>query len=94
MKNHFIIQLKHNLFFVSCFICFCRKNKAWEKDRRDRLNKSFDELAKLLPKFDKSIVWSKIEIIQKAIAFIADLHKRLEDYLTAKDPELLSEFLV
>ncbi|XP_055903744.1 mucin-4-like [Eupeodes corollae] len=68
------------------------KNKAWEKDRRDRLNKTFDELAKLLPKFDPSVVWSKIEIIQKAIAFIGDLHKRLEDYLTAKDPELLKEY--
>lgn len=68
------------------------KNKAWEKDRRDRLNKTFDELAKLLPKFDKSVVWSKIEIIQKAITFIEELQKRLEDYLIAKDPELLKEY--
>lgn len=68
------------------------KNKAWEKDRRDRLNKTFDELAKLLPKFDQSVIWSKIEIIQKAITFITDLNKRLEDYLEAKDPELLKEY--
>lgn len=67
------------------------KNKAWEKDRRDRLNKSFEELAKLLPKYDPSITWSKIEIIQKSIAHIKELHERHEQYLLDKNPEVLGE---
>ncbi|XP_055385710.1 probable serine/threonine-protein kinase DDB_G0282963 [Condylostylus longicornis] len=66
------------------------KNKAWEKERRDRLNKSFENLAKLLPNYDPSITWTKIEIIQKSIAHIEHLHQRTEKYIAAKDPELLN----
>uniref|UniRef100_A0A1B0CA58 BHLH domain-containing protein n=1 Tax=Lutzomyia longipalpis TaxID=7200 RepID=A0A1B0CA58_LUTLO len=68
------------------------RNREWEKDRRDRLNKTFDSLAKKLPQYDPSSPFSKIEILQKTIAFIEELQeKQNELMLSACDKVLLKE---
>ncbi|CAD7089002.1 unnamed protein product [Hermetia illucens] len=68
------------------------KNKAWEKDRRDRLNRTFEDLAKLLPQYDPTVTWSKNEIIQKSIAYIKELHEKHEKMLETHDPKALSDY--
>lgn len=55
-----------------------RRNKAWEKDRRDRLNQTFNDLAKLLPDHDPKSPFSKIEILQKSVALIDELNRKLK----------------
>ncbi|GLH08726.1 Uncharacterized protein GBIM_13913 [Gryllus bimaculatus] len=51
------------------------KAREWERDRRERLNETFNLLSTLLPSYDPSITRSKIEILQKAVAYISDLQK-------------------
>lgn len=51
----------------------CRKNRTWEKDRRERLNHTFERLAKLLPDYEPKVTFSKIEILQKTIDYIEKL---------------------
>ncbi|XP_055708155.1 uncharacterized protein LOC129804649 [Phlebotomus papatasi] len=68
------------------------RNKEWEKDRRDRLNKTFDNLAKKLPQYDPSSPFSKIEILQKTITFIEELQTKQKDLLQSEcDKVLLKE---
>lgn len=55
---------------------YFRKSKTYEKDRRDRLNFAIGELAKMLPKYDPSVVWSKIEVIQFATSYMMDIKER------------------
>lgn len=53
----------------------CRKNRKYEKDRRDRFNEQFVELHKLLPDFSSSSAKAtKAEIISKTIQYLKDSH--------------------
>lgn len=56
---------------------FTRKNRTWEKERRERLNITFDCLAKLLPDYKSKVTFSKIDTLQRAIAHIEDLKQRV-----------------
>ncbi|XP_063697258.1 uncharacterized protein DDB_G0283357-like [Culicoides brevitarsis] len=53
--------------------------KVWEKNRRDRLNTTFDDLSLLLPPKDPPGKMSKVEILVAAIKEIGDLRKKLQD---------------
>ncbi|XP_037048351.1 uncharacterized protein LOC119082808 isoform X2 [Bradysia coprophila] len=68
-------------------------NRAWEKERRDRLNKSFDILAKFLPNYDDAAPFSKIEIIQKSILLIKDLQHKLKELLAGSHKDILNTIL-
>lgn len=70
---------------------FIRKNKEWEKDRRNRLNTAFETLAKLLPKYDPSAPFSKIEILQRSILYVEELQKKYKEILAGNDKILFSE---
>lgn len=67
-----------------------RLNRAWEKERRDRLNVTFDKLAKLLPEYQPKINFSKIEILQKSIIYIEDLRTKLKELLSTENSSILS----
>lgn len=58
---------------------FCRKNRTWERDRRERLNNTFERLAKLLPDYEAKVTLSKIDILQKTIAYIEELKVKFQD---------------
>lgn len=64
---------------MQIFFFFRDSGKIWEKNRRDRLNKTFDELALLLPKTDEQPIskLSKIEILSRSCKLIQDLSERL-----------------
>ncbi|KAJ8867295.1 hypothetical protein PR048_031096 [Dryococelus australis] len=51
----------------------CSKLKQWEKERRERLNVCFRELASLLPSHDPAVTLSKVQILQKAAKYIREL---------------------
>ncbi|XP_066996242.2 serine-rich adhesin for platelets [Anabrus simplex] len=51
------------------------KSKEWERERRQRLNTCFKHLGTLLPNYDPSVTASKIDVLQKAAAYIQDLEK-------------------
>lgn len=53
------------------------KNRAWERDRRERLNNTFEYLAKLLPEYDPKITFTKIEVLQKTIAYVEELKEKI-----------------
>lgn len=59
------------------------KERVWEKDRRDRLNKAFNNLAKLLPQYTETQknALSKIEILQKSILFVEDLQRQIKELI-------------
>lgn len=62
------------------------RNKEWEKERRDRLNKTFNELAELLPQHNPSApAPSKIEILQNSIKLILELLERLKAFEPSDD---------
>lgn len=79
--------------FEYCFRKPQEKSKSWEKLRRERLNKTFDILAALLPQYDTSKPFSKIEILQRSIVLIEDLQKEKKDLLAGNNKELLSKIL-
>lgn len=60
------------------------KCREWEKDRRDRLNKSFVALSKLLPCYDPSITLSRINILEKAASHIEELQIKVKDFLSSE----------
>lgn len=60
------------------------KCREWEKDRRDRLNKSFVILSKLLPCYDPSVPLSRISILDKAAAYIEELQAKVKDVLSSE----------
>ncbi|KAJ6645242.1 hypothetical protein Bhyg_00446 [Pseudolycoriella hygida] len=68
-------------------------NRAWEKERRDRLNKSFDILAKFLPNYEDSVPFSKIEIIQKSILLIKELQLKLKEALASNHKNIYNTIL-
>ncbi|XP_071446344.1 serine-rich adhesin for platelets-like [Hetaerina americana] len=57
------------------------KYREWERERRERLNVSFNDLGSLLPNHDPAISTSKVDILQKSAAYIRDLKKENSDLL-------------
>lgn len=74
------------------FFSLFRQNRTWEKDRRDRLNITFDKLSKLLPEYQPKLTFSKIEILQKSINYIENLREKIKDLLSTKSESILSKF--
>ncbi|XP_046391229.1 uncharacterized protein LOC124159455 [Ischnura elegans] len=64
------------------------KYREWERERRERLNVSFNDLGSLLPDHDPAVVTSKVEILQKSAAFIRDLKKENSELLLSKGSKL------
>jgi len=62
---HFFLQ---NNYF-KCFFLYS-KNRVYEKERRDRLNVSFEELRTVLPPSDSNASLGKADIINHAIDLI------------------------
>lgn len=60
------------------------KCREWEKDRRERLTKSFVALSKLLPCYDPSIPLSRINILEKAASFIEELQSKVKEFLSSE----------
>uniref|UniRef100_A0A182K557 BHLH domain-containing protein n=1 Tax=Anopheles christyi TaxID=43041 RepID=A0A182K557_9DIPT len=54
------------------------QNRIWEKERRERLNKTFDDLQRLLPEHEPASTLSKVEILQRAIEHINKLQKKIK----------------
>uniref|UniRef100_A0A182RGI6 BHLH domain-containing protein n=1 Tax=Anopheles funestus TaxID=62324 RepID=A0A182RGI6_ANOFN len=54
------------------------QNRIWEKERRERLNKTFDDLQRLLPDHEPASALSKVEILQRAIELISKLQKKIK----------------
>ncbi|CAH0385934.1 unnamed protein product [Bemisia tabaci] len=50
-----------------------KQSKEYEKERRDRLNKAFDQLSSVLPDYDPISSLSKVEILTKAYDYIKKL---------------------
>ena len=67
---------------------FFRQNRIWERERRERLNRTFETLCKLLPEYEPSTTFSKIDILQKAIKFIENLQKKLQDITTGNKDDI------
>lgn len=60
------------------------KCREWEKDRRDRLNRGFAALGKVLPCYDPSLPLSKINILEKAASYIEELQDKVKDLLSTE----------
>ncbi|XP_053659480.1 mucin-6-like [Anopheles marshallii] len=54
------------------------QNRIWEKERRERLNKTFEDLQRLLPDHEPTSTLSKVEILQRAIELITKLQKKIK----------------
>ncbi|XP_035902639.1 formin-J-like [Anopheles stephensi] len=54
------------------------QNRIWEKERRERLNKTFEDLQRLLPDHEPASSLSKVEILQRAIELIGKLQKKIK----------------
>ncbi|XP_053684941.1 serine-rich adhesin for platelets-like [Sabethes cyaneus] len=61
------------------------QNRIWEKERRDRLNQTFDNLSKLLPEYEPATQLSKIEILQRAIEYVEKLQDKINAFLEERD---------
>lgn len=82
----------------------CSKNRAWEKERRDRLNAAMDKLGLLLlsspghchKQFgdvtEAPITLSKIEIVQRAIEIVESLQQQVRDLLAGSHRSVLGEW--
>uniref|UniRef100_A0A182JF35 Uncharacterized protein n=1 Tax=Anopheles atroparvus TaxID=41427 RepID=A0A182JF35_ANOAO len=57
------------------------QNRIWEKERRERLNKTFEDLHRLLPDHEPSSALTKVEILQQTIEFIGKLQKKIKDLM-------------
>lgn len=72
----------------------------YEKERRDRLNVSFEELRTLLPPSDSNVSLGKAEIINHAVDFIRHLtneklkmsriHSKLHNFLLSNMTSCIS----
>uniref|UniRef100_A0A182NPD1 BHLH domain-containing protein n=1 Tax=Anopheles dirus TaxID=7168 RepID=A0A182NPD1_9DIPT len=63
------------------------QNRIWEKERRERLNKTFEDLQHLLPDHEPASTLSKVEILQRAIELIGKLQKKIKNLVEeCKDP--------
>ncbi|XP_076250544.1 uncharacterized protein LOC143190251 isoform X2 [Rhynchophorus ferrugineus] len=63
------------------------KTRAWEKERRNRLNEGFTKLSQVLPCYDSSKTFSKIEILERAKLAIKDLDEKLKNFLCPAEPD-------
>ncbi|XP_062562335.1 mucin-5AC-like isoform X2 [Armigeres subalbatus] len=61
------------------------QNRIWEKERRDRLNQTFDNLSKLLPEYEPATQLSKIEILQRAVEYVEKLQNKIKAFLEERD---------
>lgn len=61
------------------------QNRIWEKERRDRLNQTFDSLSKLLPEYEPATQLSKIEILQRAVEYVEKLQNKIKAFLEERD---------
>jgi hypothetical protein len=61
--------------------CYSSKSRVWERDRRERLNLSFNNLSSLLPNYDPATTLSKAEILQKAANYIRELQQENHNLL-------------
>ncbi|PSN34169.1 hypothetical protein C0J52_10056 [Blattella germanica] len=57
------------------------KTRAWERDRRERINASFTQLSKLLPNHEPTVTLRKLEILQKAASHIRELQQENRNLL-------------
>lgn len=71
------------------------KTKFYEKERRDRLNQTIEELAKLLPTYDPSVPWSKVEVLRKSIEYVKETKERRMKCIEAYgDQDVLGELSI
>ncbi|XP_065087173.1 mucin-4-like [Ochlerotatus camptorhynchus] len=61
------------------------QNRIWEKERRDRLNQTFDSLSKLLPEYEPATQLSKIEVLQRTIEYVEKLQDKIKAFLEERD---------
>lgn len=67
-----------------------RKNRVYEKERRDRLNVSFEELRTVLPPSDNNASLGKADVINHAVDLIrvlqdeklkiSNIHRKLREF--------------
>ncbi|XP_021917040.1 uncharacterized protein LOC110828541 isoform X2 [Zootermopsis nevadensis] len=67
------------------------KSRVWERDRRERLKLSFNNLSSLLPKYDPASTLSKAEILQKATNYIRELQQENDNLLHGSLDEFASK---
>ncbi|PNF16483.1 hypothetical protein B7P43_G07793 [Cryptotermes secundus] len=67
------------------------KSRIWERDRRERLNVSFNNLSALLPNYDPAATLSKVEILQKAANYIHELQQENHNLLHGSVDEFASK---
>ncbi|XP_045473227.1 putative uncharacterized protein DDB_G0282133 [Harmonia axyridis] len=68
------------------------KRKIWEKERRDHLKEAFIKLEKLLPSYDPSCSFSRIDVITKSIEYIQEMKnvvQELSNKQSAVNPKVL-----
>jgi hypothetical protein len=72
---------------------FCSsKSRIWERDRRERLNLSFNNLSTLLPSYDPAATLSKVEILQKAANYIHELQQENHNLLHGSMDEFACKY--
>lgn len=64
------------------FICYFRKCRKWQQERRNRLREKFDELAKALPSYDPSKPLCHVNILEGARKAIEELQEDIKKILT------------
>jgi hypothetical protein len=74
---------------------FCSsKSRIWERDRRERLNLSFNSLSTLLPNYDPAATLSKVEILQKAANYICELQQENRNLLYGSMDEFACKYIL
>jgi hypothetical protein len=73
-------------------VCCSSKSRVWERDRRERLNVSFNNLSLLLPNYDPATTLSKVEILQKAANYICDLQQENRNFLNGSSDEFACKY--
>jgi len=70
-KHHrmYLLFIFYQNNYFKCFFLYS-KNRVYEKERRDRLNVSFEELRTVLPPSDSNASLGKADIINHAIDLI------------------------
>ncbi|XP_072401493.1 uncharacterized protein [Diabrotica undecimpunctata] len=71
------------------------KKNNWEKERRERFNKAFDELAKVLPGYVPTENLSRIEILTKSTSTILELKEEINKFSkSSEDKESCKDDLI
>lgn len=74
--------------------CYSGKSRVWERDRRERLKLSFNNLSSLLPKYDPASTLSKAEILQKATNYIRELQQENDNLLHGSLDEFACKYML